>query len=196
MPAPRKALASCKRGKRPASQLSESERREGLDKLKAIKTKHAPKALELVRKALGAVKELQALEEVNMSVEAASGVHAEYNTVFSEFKLTFEAADGDLAAEMDHEFIGLEDMCEQALEECLPHSLPPPLPPSLPCSFSPRRPPFLSLLLSLSPSLPLSHCSPFSISPCVSLSSFSHRPAPLLDRAGRAGKLTRTQLAL
>ena len=115
MPAPRKALASCKRGKRLAPQLSESERREGLDKLKAIKTKHAPKALELVRKALGAVKELQALEEV-MSVEAASGVHAQYNTVFSEFKLTFEAANGDLAAEMDHEFIGLEDMCEQALE--------------------------------------------------------------------------------
>ena len=114
MPAPRKALASCKRGKRLAPQLSESERREGLDKLKAIKTKHAPKALELVRKALGAVKELQALEEV-MSVEAASGVHAQYNTVFSEFKLTFEAADGDLAAEMDHEFIGLEE-CEQALE--------------------------------------------------------------------------------
>ena len=115
MPAPRKALASCKRGKRLFLQLSESERREGLDKLKVIKMKHAPKALELVRKALGAVKELQALEEV-MSVEAASGVHAQYNTVFSEFKLTFEAADGDLAAEMDHEFIGLEE-CEQALEE-------------------------------------------------------------------------------
>ena len=40
-----------------------------------------------------------------MSEEAASAVHAQYNTVFSEFKLTFEAADGDLAAEMDHEFI-------------------------------------------------------------------------------------------
>ena len=98
MPTPRKALASCKRGKRLASaQLSESERREGLDKLKSIETKHAPKALELVRKALCAVKELQALEEV-MSEEAASAVHAQYNTVFSEFKLTFEAADGDLAS--------------------------------------------------------------------------------------------------
>ena len=118
MPAPRKALASCKRGKRLAAQLSESERREGLNKLKAIKTKHAPKALELVRKALCAVKELQALEEVIMSEEAASAEHlAQYNTVFSEFELTFEAADGDLAAEMDHEFIGLEDMCEQALED-------------------------------------------------------------------------------
>ena len=105
MPAPRKALASCKRGKRLAPQLSESERREGLDKLKAIKTKHAPKALELVRKAMCAMKGLQALEEVIMSEEAASAVHAQYNTVFSEFKLTFEAADGDLAAEMDHEFI-------------------------------------------------------------------------------------------
>ena len=40
-----------------------------------------------------------------MSEEAASAVHAQYNTLFSEFKLTFEAADGDLAAEMDHEFI-------------------------------------------------------------------------------------------
>ena len=115
MPAPRKALASCKRGKRLAAQLSESERREGLNKLKAIKTKHAPKALELVRKALCAAKALQALEEV-MSEEAASAVHAQYNTVLSEFKLTFEAADGDLAAEMDHEFIGLEE-CEQALED-------------------------------------------------------------------------------
>ena len=67
MPALRKALAFCKRGKRLASQLSESERREGLDKLKAINTKHAPKALELVRKALCLVKELQALEEVIMS---------------------------------------------------------------------------------------------------------------------------------
>ena len=53
-----------------------------------------------------------------MSEEAASAEHlAQYNTVFSEFELTFEAADGDLAAEMDHEFIGLEDMCEQALED-------------------------------------------------------------------------------
>ena len=51
-----------------------------------------------------------------MSEEAASAVHAQYNTVLSEFKLTFEAADGDLAAEMDHEFIGLEE-CEQALED-------------------------------------------------------------------------------
>ena len=51
-----------------------------------------------------------------MSEEAASAVHAQYNTVLSEFKLTFEAADGDLAAEMDHEFIGLEE-CKQALEE-------------------------------------------------------------------------------
>ena len=109
MPAPRKALASCKRGKCLApAQLSESKRREGLDKLKAIKTKHAPKALELVRKALCAVKGLQPLEEV-MSEEAASAVHAQYSTVFSEFKLTFEAADGELAAEMDHEFIGLEE---------------------------------------------------------------------------------------
>ena len=42
MPAQRKALA-CKRGKRlpPSAQLSKSERREGLNKLKAIKTKHA-----------------------------------------------------------------------------------------------------------------------------------------------------------
>ena len=106
MPAPRKALASCK---------GESERREGIDKLKAIKTKHAPKALELVLKALCAVKELQALAEV-MSEEAMSAVHAQCNKVFSEFKLTFEAADSDLAAEMDHEFIGLED-CEQALKD-------------------------------------------------------------------------------
>ena len=36
--------------------------------------------------------------------------------MFSEFKLTFKAADGDLAAEMDHKFIGLEK-CEQALED-------------------------------------------------------------------------------
>ena len=51
-----------------------------------------------------------------MSEEVASAVHAQYNTVFSESKLTFEAADGDLAAELDHEFIGLEE-CEQALKE-------------------------------------------------------------------------------
>ena len=37
------------------------------------------------------VKELQALEEV-MSEEAARAVHAQYNTVFSEFKLTFDSA--------------------------------------------------------------------------------------------------------
>ena len=43
-------------------------------------------------------------------------MHAQYKTVFSEFKLTFEVADGDLAAKMDHEFIGLEE-CEQALED-------------------------------------------------------------------------------
>ena len=122
MPAPRKALA-CKRGKRlpPFAQLSESERGEGLDKLKAIKTKHAPKALELVRKAMCAMKGLQALEEVIMSEEAASAVHAQYNTVFSEFKLTFEAADGDLARRKwtTNSFIGLEDMCEKALEDIL-----------------------------------------------------------------------------
>ena len=112
MPAPRKALAPSKRSKRLLPQLSESERREGLDKLTAIKTKHAPRALELVRKALFAVIGLQALEEVRvMSEEVASAVHAQYNTVFSEFKLTFEAADGYLAVEMDHEFIGLQE-CE------------------------------------------------------------------------------------
>ena len=90
MPAPRKALASCKRPKR-LPQISESERKEGIYKLKAIKTKHALKALELARKVLSAVKELQALEEV-MSEEAARAVHAQYNTVFSEFKLTFDSA--------------------------------------------------------------------------------------------------------
>ena len=81
MPAPRKALASCKRPKR-LPQISESERKEGIYKLKAIKTKHALKALELARKVLSAVKELQALEEV-MSEEAGSTVHAQYNTVKS-----------------------------------------------------------------------------------------------------------------
>ena len=100
MPAPRKALASCKGGKH-LPQLSESERRESIDKLKAIQTKHAPKALELVLKALCEVKELQELAEV-MSKDAVSAVHTQNNTMFWEFKLTFEAADSDLAAEMDH----------------------------------------------------------------------------------------------
>ena len=36
-------------------------------------------------------------------------MHAQFNTVFSEFKLTFEAEDRDLAEEMNHEFILLED---------------------------------------------------------------------------------------
>ena len=77
--------------------------------------------MELVRKAMCAMKGLQALEEVIMSEEAASAVHAQYNTVFSEFKLTFEAADGDLARRKwtTNSFIGLEDMCEKALEDIL-----------------------------------------------------------------------------
>jgi hypothetical protein len=75
---------------------------------------HAPKALELVQKALSAVKELRALE-TQMDQEGTE-VNAHYNTVISEFKLTFEVADSDLADEMDHEFTGLED-CEEALED-------------------------------------------------------------------------------
>ena len=111
MPPPRKALV-CKRPKLP--ELSESERTECINKLKAIKTKHAPKALALVRKALYAVKELRTLE--NEMSQEATAVNAHYNTVLSEFKLTFEVADSDLADEMDHEFTGLED-CEEALED-------------------------------------------------------------------------------
>lgn len=108
---PRKTLA-WKKPKLP--ELSESERKESIDKLKAIKTKHAPKALELVQKALSAVKELRALE-TQMDQEGTE-VNAHYNTVISEFKLTFEVADGDMAEHFEHEFIGLED-CEEALED-------------------------------------------------------------------------------
>ena len=54
-----------------------------------------------------------------------TAIHTQYNTVFSEFKLTFEATDSNLAAVMDHEFIwredceqGLEDVCKDALAAC------------------------------------------------------------------------------
>lgn len=60
------------------------------------------------------MKELRTLE--NEMSQEATAVNAHYNTVLSEFKLTFEVADSDLADEMDHEFTGLED-CEEALED-------------------------------------------------------------------------------
>ena len=111
MSTPRKTLTA-KRPKRPV--LSEPERSETIEKLKAIKSHHAPKALELVRKALLAVKELRDIED-QMSQEA-SAVHANYNTALPEFKLTFDMADSDIAEQYDHEFIALED-CEEALEK-------------------------------------------------------------------------------
>ena len=116
MSTPRKAL-SAKRPKRPM--LSESERNESIEKLKpimeklkTIKAKHAPRALELVQKALLAVKELREIED--QMCQEASAVHATYNTALPEFKLTFEMA--DIAEQYDYEFTTLES-CEEALEK-------------------------------------------------------------------------------
>ncbi len=100
--------------KQKAQQLTDAERIEGIEKLKAIKKKHAPKVLDLVRKAIEAVKGLRAIE-AEMGEEAVT-VHKHYNTVLSEFKLTFELMDSDMAEQYDHDFTGLED-CEDALED-------------------------------------------------------------------------------
>ena len=54
----------------------------------------------LVQKELSAVKELNELEDVMNKEAIAVNVH--YNTVLSEFKLTFKEADSNIAEEMDY----------------------------------------------------------------------------------------------
>ena len=66
---------------------------------------------------------VEALRDVEEQMsEAALAVHPNYNTVLSEFKLTFEAEDSDIAEKYDHEFVALDD-CREALEKVCANAL-------------------------------------------------------------------------
>ena len=70
-----------------------------LPKLKALRAKHAPRALELARAAADALRELCALEDA-MDDEARA-LHPRYARDIRDYKLTFEHEYKELAEECD-----------------------------------------------------------------------------------------------
>ena len=94
MPAPRKALSSKK-----SKHASPEETAAVLPKLKIIKTKYAARVLQLSRRALSAMKEINDIEGA-MDLEAAE-VRDDYQDALPDFKLTFEAAYEQHAEEAD-----------------------------------------------------------------------------------------------